>query len=532
MKTLLICSMMCLMSAQGAVLNNIGFEDWEVDTSELNRPDRPSESAVYFDTRNDPEDGVGRVKEHGKKSLGDLPYDGSPYDGRGGFPIGYFGVGKHYLAVETGVASSGRALCRTVNPVGAGGAAPAYNVGMEGLWFDMVTLLTGFEEERTWPLLQNALLSVRYPPYPVYAAPAPGFSIGIDKTMNLYVLAVETEDYEGSPYYIRGVTNLCLQAGRFDASAESVVPEKYVLSVEGVEDTQWLTAWHRITIRVKRDSADAGHDILGVQVYVDGKLAVAEGTSRTFFPLYVQTMDMTVTAVRFQGIGKLDDLVVSTDCPDFRPLLPDGTHEKVVNGVAWTFSVVRGKATVVAVDRAASGAITVPEEVGGCVVNGIAGSAFSGCDELTSITVPQGVMQIDKAAFAGCADTLLVNGRTLAEHRSAVANPKLETEVRINGMTQSEYDRCCLFAGVDSVKPVLPGALAPASVETVEVRDGKLNLGVRFERTDSLESPKWYPVGTESLSTRDDGTFEIVLPAGLASGFYRLISKDAGERGE
>ena len=174
----------------------------------------------------------------------------------------------------------------------------------------------------------------------------------------------------------------------------------------------------------------------------------------------------------------------------------------------------------------------MPEEVGGCVVSGIAGSAFSGCDELTSIAVPQGVVQIDKAAFVGCADTLLVNGRTLAEYRSAVANPKLETEVRINGMTQGEYDRCCLFAGVDSVKPVLPGALAPASVETVEVRDGKLNLGVCVERTDSLESPKWYPVGKESLSTKDDGTFEIVLPAGLASGFYRLISKDAGERGE
>ena len=69
------------------------------------------------------------------------------------------------------------------------------------------------------------------------------------------------------------------------------------------------------------------------------------------------------------------------------------------------------------------------------------------------------------------------------------------------------------------------GGIAPAEAETVEVRDGKLRLGVKVERTDSLADPDWRPVAKESVGVADDGTVEITVPANVPSGFYRLQSK-------
>ena len=69
------------------------------------------------------------------------------------------------------------------------------------------------------------------------------------------------------------------------------------------------------------------------------------------------------------------------------------------------------------------------------------------------------------------------------------------------------------------------GGITPAETETVEVRDGKLRLGVKVERTDSLADPDWRPVAKESVDVADDGTVEITVPANAPSGFYRLQSK-------
>ena len=69
------------------------------------------------------------------------------------------------------------------------------------------------------------------------------------------------------------------------------------------------------------------------------------------------------------------------------------------------------------------------------------------------------------------------------------------------------------------------GGITPAETETVEVRGGKLRLGVKVERTDSLADPDWRPVTKESVGVADDGTVEITVPSNVPSGFYRLQSK-------
>ena len=69
------------------------------------------------------------------------------------------------------------------------------------------------------------------------------------------------------------------------------------------------------------------------------------------------------------------------------------------------------------------------------------------------------------------------------------------------------------------------GGITPAEAETVEVRDGKLRLSVKVERTDSLADPDWRPVAKESVGVADDGTVEITVPSNVPAGFYRLQSK-------
>lgn len=50
----------------------------------------------------------------------------------------------------------------------------------------------------------------------------------------------------------------------------------------------------------------------------------------------------------------------------------------------------------------ASGDYVIPEEVDGCVVTGIGNRAFDNCKNLRSVTIPEGVSQIDGGAFYCC----------------------------------------------------------------------------------------------------------------------------------
>ncbi len=78
----------------------------------------------------------------------------------------------------------------------------------------------------------------------------------------------------------------------------------------------------------------------------------------------------------------------------------DDGEEYTENGL--TFSVYPDKAVVIYCERSKEGAVEIPAEVKGVPVTVIAAESFYTCKNLTSVTIPDGVIEIEEVAFYGC----------------------------------------------------------------------------------------------------------------------------------
>ena len=74
---------------------------------------------------------------------------------------------------------------------------------------------------------------------------------------------------------------------------------------------------------------------------------------------------------------------------------------EMVDGISWGYTITDGEACVKRC-YSPTGAISIPAILGGWRVTGIKDAAFSGCYELTSITIPESVKCIGGDAFLNC----------------------------------------------------------------------------------------------------------------------------------
>ena len=83
-------------------------------------------------------------------------------------------------------------------------------------------------------------------------------------------------------------------------------------------------------------------------------------------------------------------------------LLP--TQAEAATSGYYTYTVSNGEATIMACDTSVSGNITIPSTLNGYPVTGIGECAFKLCSNLSSITIPNGVVSIGEYAFDGCSN--------------------------------------------------------------------------------------------------------------------------------
>ena len=76
---------------------------------------------------------------------------------------------------------------------------------------------------------------------------------------------------------------------------------------------------------------------------------------------------------------------------------------ETAEGYTWSYFVKNGEATVTAaVSPSPKGAITIPATLGGVKVAGLGEKLFYQCEEVTSVTIPEGVTSIGPSAFDLC----------------------------------------------------------------------------------------------------------------------------------
>jgi len=68
----------------------------------------------------------------------------------------------------------------------------------------------------------------------------------------------------------------------------------------------------------------------------------------------------------------------------------------------YTYTVDSGRATITDVDTSVSGAVSVPSSLGGYPVTEIGMNAFTWCENVTEIIIPEGIMTINDYAFNYC----------------------------------------------------------------------------------------------------------------------------------
>lgn len=86
----------------------------------------------------------------------------------------------------------------------------------------------------------------------------------------------------------------------------------------------------------------------------------------------------------------------------------------------FTYAIENGEVTIIGCDESASGDIEIPATIEGYPVTTIGDKAFVFCENLTSITIPDGVTRIENSAFSYCYRLTNINipdgVRSIGEH--------------------------------------------------------------------------------------------------------------------
>ena len=118
----------------------------------------------------------------------------------------------------------------------------------------------------------------------------------------------------------------------------------------------------------------------------------------------------------------------------------------------YTYEVSNGGATILAVNYKISGDVVIPATLGGYPVRMIGDRAFSGCNSMTSVVIPEGVTRIGNEAFYSCYNLTSIS---IPESLISIGNGVFSS---CNSLTYATYDGARYLGNEDNPYLVLMGA--------------------------------------------------------------------------
>ena len=163
-----------------------------------------------------------------------------------------------------------------------------------------------------------------------------------------------------------------------------------------------------------------------------------------------------------------ENMVASSDVTYYAHWSPDGGEDSMfteqANGYMWTYRIVGSTAEICGVDGSVAiwpnpvGAVDIPSSLGGCPVTCIGESAFSGCRNMTSVTIPDCVTDIGYSAFENCDELMNV---VIPDYVTSIGDFAFDgcdslTSVTIPDSVVSLGQ--CVFRGCDGLKNAVLGS--------------------------------------------------------------------------
>ena len=198
------------------------------------------------------------------------------------------------------------------------------------------------------------------------------------------------------------------------------------------------------------------------------------------------------------------------------PVLRAPADTETVDGVAWTYTVSGGTASIgdgslhwdagderghgSAIPAGTAGAVSIPSTLGGCPVTAIGDYAFHGMDGLTGVTIPEGVTAIGAFAFENCTGLpgiVIPEGVTGIGWGAFEGCSGLETVAVPASATNIEAYAFCWCTAMESIE-VAAGNPAYAGEDGILFDKGKTTL---VQCPGGKRGNYAVPVGLEKLGT-------------------------------
>lgn len=199
---------------------------------------------------------------------------------------------------------------------------------------------------------------------------------------------------------------------------------------------------------------------------------------------------------------------------------------QTVDGIAWTYFVSDGAATISSIPEESTGDITIPSSLGGYPVTSIGGWAFCNCSALMSVVFPESLTSIGDWAFEGCSSLTVMQFQGPPPEGILVSNKyvflfpleygaaweKWLDEVGINRATALDVlvinrAKVDVLAEMTTPKTMKVSYTVTSDLPSVKVRAVAFKDGVRsFANIVPVRTGEGVPLG-ESVATNVEHTF-------------------------